>query len=35
VVNHQLEVNGSSAILTIVLDVLGPSFAFDVDQNTG
>lgn len=30
-IDHEFEVNGTSAVLTIVLDVFGPRFAFDVN----
>lgn len=32
-VNHELEVNGAATVSAIVLDVLGPSLAFNVDQD--
>lgn len=33
-VNHQLEVDGTPPVRTIVLDVVGPCLAFDVDKDT-
>lgn len=33
IINHQLEVYRASSILTIVFDVSGPGFAFDVYQD--
>lgn len=32
-VNHQLEVNGAYSVGAVVSDVLGPSFAFNVDDD--
>lgn len=33
-VDHQFEMNGTSSIGAIVVDVASPSFAFNVDQNS-
>lgn len=33
VIDHEFEVNGTSSVGTIVIDVASPSFALDVDQD--
>lgn len=33
-INHQLKVDGSPPVRTIVLNVAGPRLAFDVDKDT-